>query len=533
MAEKQVFWTEKVADELIKQKRKEYVCEGMWTPSGYFHIGNARPEIFTPYSVYRVLVERGLKARQNLIIDDFDPIDNIPAGIPVKKEDEDKFIGVPCKFAVSPFEGYKSWADYFTSQITDVIDNFGLDLNIISSFDSYKGGKFNDLIIFSLEHAKDIVKVWNKISGADKPGDFLPVVVTCEECGKSLFSKAVSWDGKKVGYECKCGFKGMVSPLNGNVKLHWRVHWAASWIVNNVAFESAGKDHFSKGGSVDVGQALMQDVFKKPPPYQSPTEFVQLKGAKMSGSVGNLFGLKQWLQVASPELFRFLFFSYKPNTAINFSLSDNSFVLLNERFEWGERIYYSGEDVQNDRVKEKLRGAYALSIIGKVPKKQPLQVPYSFAVQLVQFFDPVEQFDKISEILKQTGHLKPVKISSAEKKQLLAQFERAKHWLENFAPPEFRLSFLEELGEKEAAAIDESAKKLLPLVAKKISSLDSAGDMQQAIFELAKASNVKPKHLFKAIYLVLTGKESGPKAGLLILAFGKERCLERFKEAAK
>ncbi len=531
--DKHVFWAEKVADEVLKKKRKEYVCEGMWTPSGYFHIGNARSEIFTPYSVFRILKEKGVKARQNLIIDDFDPLDKIPAGIPVKKEDENKFIGVPCKFAPSPFKGFKNWADYFLSQVTDVINQFGFELNIISSYDSYKKGKFNDLIEFSLNHSKEITAVWNKVAGADKPADFLPVVITCEKCGKSLFTKAVAWDGKKVKYECKCGFKGEVSPLNGNAKLHWRVHWAASWIVNNVAFESAGKDHFSKGGSVDVGQAFMTEVFKKEAPYQVPTEFVQLKGAKMSGSVGNVFGLKEWLQVASPELFRFLFFSYRPNSAIDFSLADNSFILLNDRFERAERIYYSEDKAENERTEKKLKESYKLSIIGVPSKTRPVRIPYSFAVQIVQFLNPEKQFAEIVELLKQTKHLVSEKLSKEEKKSLLEQLARAKAWLEKYAPQEFKLFFLETLADEIKGAIDVSARKLLPVIARKLEGINSADELQQAIFEEAKANDVKPKQLFKAIYLVLTGKESGPKAGLLILALGKEKCLQRFKESGE
>ncbi len=527
-----VFWAERIADKILKQKRKEYVCEGMWTPSGYFHIGNARPEIFTPYSVFRILKEKGVKAKQNLIIDDFDPIDKIPAGIPIKKDDEDKFIGFPCKFAPPPFKGFKNWADYFLSQVSGVIDQFGLELNIISSYDLYKKGKFNDLIEFSLNHSKEITIVWNKVAGADKPESFLPIVVTCEQCGKSLFTTAIAWDRKKVKYKCKCGFNGEISPLNGNAKLHWRVHWAANWIVNNVAFESGGKDHFSKGGSVDVGGALMAEVFKKEAPYQVPTEFVQLKGAKMSGSVGNVFGLKEWLEVASPELFRFLFFSYKPNSAIDFSLADNSFILLNDRFERAERIYYGEEKAENERVEKKLKEAYALSVIAKPSKTKPVHIPYSFAVQIVQFLNPKKQFAETVKLLKQTRHIASENLSREEKKLLLKQLERARVWLEKYAPPEFKLSFLEILSEKETSAMDSSARKLLPAVAKKLSGIDSADKMQQAIFEEAKANDVKPKQLFKTIYLSLTGKESGPRAGLLILALGKERCLKRLKDAA-
>lgn len=531
MSEEHSFWAERAVDKITEQERGEYVCEGQWTPSGYFHIGNARPEIFIPYSVYLVLKERGFKAKQNLIIDDFDPIDSIPTGIPVKKGDEDKFIGVPCSLAPSPFKGHKSWADYFFSQMTDSIKQFGLELNFISAFESYEKGRFNDLLVFSLDHSKEIVTVWNRIAGTEKPESFLPVVVTCEKCGKSLFTKALSWNGKKVGYECKCGFRGETSPLNGKAKLHWRVHWVANWIVNNVAFESGGKDHFSKGGSVDVARALIQEVFKKQPPYQVPTEFVQLKGAKMSASVGNLFGLNEWLQVASPELFRFMFFSYKPNSAIDFSLSDNSFILLNERFERAEKIFYGKEKAENERIEEKLKNAYALSVIGKPAKKMPLQIPYSFAAQFVQFFDPEKQFKEISELLKQTGHLKTGKISASERKQLLRLFNRAKNWVDGFAPEEFKLSFLEKLSEKQTSVMDQSARTLLPVVAEKIKGKKSAESIQQTIFETAKSNNVKPKQLFRAIYLALAGKESGPRAGLLILAFGKEKCLARLRES--
>src|SRR3989338_4149813 len=71
-------WSEKVAGEVLKRERNEFVVEGMWTPSGFFHIGNARSEVFTPYSVKRALLDEGKKVRQNFIIDDFDAVRKIP-----------------------------------------------------------------------------------------------------------------------------------------------------------------------------------------------------------------------------------------------------------------------------------------------------------------------------------------------------------------------------------------------------------------------------------------------------------------------
>ena len=531
MPEENFFWAEKVAGEIAGQRKAKYVCEGGWSPSGYFHIGNFRPEIFTPYAVLLELEKIGLKASQILIVDDFDPIDKIPAGIPVPKEKENDFIGVPQALAASPFKGYRSWAAYFESQVTDVIDDFGVKVKFASSFKSYKSGERNDLIKFALNNAEAIVRVWNRVAGTDKPLSFLPVAMLCEKCGKIMFTEALSWDSKKVSYKCKsCGFEGNAPPFDGRAKLHWRVHWVANWVLNDVAFESGGKDHLSKGGSVDVGKALAIEVFNRQPPYLLPTEFVQLKGTKMSGSAGNVFGLKEWLGVASPELFRFMFFSYKANSAIDFNLADNSFLLLNDRFERAERVFYGKEKAENEKIEAKLKTAYALSIIGKPAKEMPLQVSYSFAVQLAQLMD-LKKPDEIVNLLLKTGHAEKA-LSKEEKKRLLANLRLAKNWVEKYAPAEFKVSFLERLSEGQTSAMDMPARKLLHSLAASLEKENSAEDLQQAIYEAAKSSGVQPKLVFKAIYLALTGKEAGPRAGLLILAFGKERCLKRLKEAA-
>ena len=532
MAEEQFFWAEKVAAEITRQKRNLYVCEGGWSPSGHFHIGNSRPEIFTPYAVYLKLLESGFKARQVLVVDDFDPIDKIPAGIPVPKERESDFIGVPYELAESPFKGYKSWSDFFTSQVKDVVGEFGVKLEFLSSFKSYKSGERNELIKFSLDNSRRIVETWNRVAGTEKPLGFLPVTVLCEKCKKIMFTEALSWDGKEVSYRCKsCGFTGSVSPFNGNAKLHWRVHWVANWIVNDVAFESGGKDHFSKGGSVDVGRALISEVFGKSPPCQTPTEFVQLGGAKISGSVGNVITLKDWVGVASPELLRFMFFSYKPNTAINFSFGDENFALLHERFERAERIFYGTENAENEKIAEKIKESYALASIGNPPGKPPVRVPFSFAVLLGQLFDPEKQLDEIIAVLAETGR-SGKKLGATEKASVRQQVARARNWVEKFAPEKFRICFLEKLSQGVLSGISKETRLVFSGLVSGLRKAKSADEIQQLVYNAAKGSGVQPKDVFRALYLVLLGKESGPKLGSLIIALGKERCVKRLEEAA-
>jgi len=519
-------WADEVAEKVLETKRKEYVCEGMYTPSGYFHIGNARSEIFTPYAVHRALQDKGAKTSQVFVLDDFDAVRKIPSDVKLGEAEKDKYMGVPIYFAQSPIKGFDTWKAAFTQGLEESIESFGLDLEIVSAYKTYKSGKFNGLIKESLDKAGQLVEVWNRVSGSEKPGSFLPLQVICDSCKKTLYSTALKWDGKNVEYKCKCGHSGKKSPFDGNAKLHWRVHWCAHWILRNIAYESAGKDHFSKGGSVDVGQAMMKEVFQKDPPLQTPTEFILVSGAKMSGSVGNVVNLKSWMQVSSPDTFRYLNFSYRPNKQINFSFNDNSFILLVEGFERAERIYYGKETAQNEKLTEKIKRNYLFSKLEKPPEEMPQRISYQFASFLSQLHEPEQGFSEIEKILLDSGHIEK-KFSDAEKKEVVEKLKRAKHWAENYAPERHIVKFAEEPA---TGGIKPEALKALKSFSGKIPGLKNAEELQKSFYAAAEESGISPKEFFQAAYLALLGKNYGPKIGTLILALGRERVKKRLEE---
>ncbi|MCX8158351.1 MAG: lysine--tRNA ligase [Candidatus Diapherotrites archaeon] len=529
MESKEFFWADKVADDVLKRNKKEFVCQGMWTPSGFFHIGNARSELFTPYAVYRVLKDRGLKVRQNFIIDDFDGIRKIPEGLGIKEKDYPNYLEKPCYLAPSPVEGYKSWADFFVSEAVSSFESFGLEVNIISAYESYKAGKFDDIIRFSLENSKKIVDVWKRVAGASKEENFVPLQIVCSKCNGLLSTQIVSWDSndEKVLYKCKCGNEDSVEPYRGNAKLHWRVHWVAHWIVHEVDFESGGKDHFSKGGSVDVGRALMREVFRKEPPIQFPTEFILLYGRKISGSKGNVISLKQWNEVALPEVFRFMNFSYKPQSSIEFSLSDNNFILLMERYERAERLYYGLEKEDKERLETKLERAYYFSQIKKQRDKINFQLPYSFAVQLCQLIDYKNDFNKIVSVLKQTGHIFG-ELTQEDKDLIFEILQRANNWLVNYAPESYKISFVD-VPDKSKLNLDEKTKEAIKEISDLMENCNNADEVQTLIYEIAKKHSLELQKVFKLIYLSIIGKEKGPKAGTLIMAIGKEKVSDRLR----
>lgn len=523
-------WAEEVAAEVLKRKKKTFVCEGMWTPSGFFHIGNARPEIFTPYAVKKAIEERKKQVVQNFIIDDFDAIRKIPDGLGILEKDHAKYLGFPCATAPSPITGYKSWAEAFVSQVREFAPAFGVKLNIISAYETYQSGKFNELIIFTMGHSKEIVKVWKTVSGTQKnEEEFVPIQIVCEKCKRIYYTKITEWDGKQAAYSCDCGHNGKESPLNGNAKLNWRVHWVAHWILHEVDFESGGKDHFSKGGSVDVGRALMHEVFKKEPPVQIPTEFIQLAGEKMSGSKGNVINLEQWLAVASPELFRFMNFSYRPNTVIEFSLSDNSFILLNDRFDRCERIFYGHEKPTANESEEKLKRVYQMALLEK-PNPRPVQVPFPFLASISQLFDPKTQLEEAISIFVQTEHL-PKDLNKNEKKMVQQKMERARNWIERFAPENYKIAFLEKT--PPGIQMNANQKNALREIAQTIRKQNKPDEIQKTVYDVSRKHQNEPKEIFQLIYQITLGKTSGPKVGHLVFAFGKEKVAKRLEETAK
>lgn len=511
-----------VEKELLKRNKKKFVCHGMWTPSGYFHIGNARAEIFTPYAVRHALESKGKKVVQNLIIDDFDAIRKIPGNPFIPKKDYDKYLGFPCALAPSPLPGFNSWSEAFSSNIKDYIKEFGVKLKIISAYKTYKKGKFNKLIKESLEKSKQIIGFWNKIAGTKKPETFIPLQVLCEKCNRIHFTQATEWDGKQVKYNClKCGFSNKVSPFNGKAKLHWRVHWVAHWVLYNVDFESGGKDHFSKGGSVDVGRTLIRKVFHKEPPVQVPTEFIQLKGEKMSGSKGNVIGLKEWLDIASPELLRFINFSYNSKKAIEISLRDNSFILLNEQFERAKKIFLGKEKAQSPKLTKKIARNYELAIIDR--KAHGLIIPFSTGLMLAQLYDLEKEFSVILKKLRQQKIIG--KLNKKEKNALKKQLIRAKNWVQKYAPNKVKIKIVEN---PLKIVLEEKQKIVLKNILRKLK--ESNEDIKQTIFTECKKNNLKPKKVFQIIYLALFNQKFGPQIDTLEKAIGRKKIVSQLNK---
>jgi len=526
-------WIDKIVDLLKKRNVKKHIVHGEWTPSGYFHIGNSRVELLIPAFVHQGLRQAGLKSEHNFLIDDFDDFDKVPEGLDIKKEDFEPYLGKPLTEVPSPVAGYKSWADFISKDVISAMEKFGVKPSIISSHESYKKGLYDKAIKIVLNNAEEVRKIWVDISKSEKPKGWLPVMPVCENCGKSATTKATGWDGKKLKYFCSqekeyakpCRHKGEMKPEKGNVKLPWRLHWAATWYIHGTTYETAGKDHFAAGGSVETSQAFLRKIFKKEPPLQNPSEFLLIDNAKLSGSAGGVISLKDWLSFAEPELLRFMMASYKPQTVINFDLHSNKFFLLADRYDESERVFFGKEKKEEKREKQ-LKKIYEFSQVNDIPDKIPVQLNYSIAAMVIQVF-PDKPLNEIIEIMYDKGWIHKKTLDKDNKSKLLKRLELAKTWLDKYAPEDMKFTVQEKPPKDLKLAKQE--KEALKLVAEALKEKKwNEKTLFEEFYNICKKVDIKNKDFFRAAYNVLLDKDRGPRLASFILALGKEKVIGLF-----
>ena len=167
-------------------------------------------------------------------------------------------------------------------------------------------------IKIALERADDIRRVLKEVSGSEKEASWLPISVVCENCGKTMTTRAHDYDGETIGYTCdkntdeikSCGHTGRIKPWGGAAKLFWKAEWAAKWVAQGVDIEGGGKDHSTKGGSRDVANHLAREIFNYEPPFDIPYEFFLVGGKKMSSSKGQGSSAKDMSDLFTPETLR-------------------------------------------------------------------------------------------------------------------------------------------------------------------------------------------------------------------------------------
>ncbi|MBN1502142.1 lysine--tRNA ligase [Candidatus Woesearchaeota archaeon] len=544
-------WADQIADEAIERvesseflkrivKENGYFVYDEKTPSGIIHIGSGRGWIIHD-AIAKALRARGKKSRFVLSSDDHDPMDKIPGYLDKKKYE--KYMGVPFMDIPSPVTGYKSYGDYYFKQCTELFPQFGIDAELESTGEEYDKGVFNKAIKRILDNTDKVNKIYLDLYGEGATfTNRLPFNVRCPKCGKIATTAALEWDSKKelVYFECRdnvvkwakgCGNRGWISPYNRNGKLPWKIEWAAKWPSKGVVVETAGKDHFTKGGSRTVACRISVDILEYPPPYPSSGyrtgqgyEFFTVGGKKMSTSKGMGMGFAESVKYAPAQMLRFLLIKSRPNSVIDFQpYESNDLILLYERYDYAERVYF-GKEKADEKEKMKQKRIYELSHVGKIPKKMPPQVPFTHAAVIAQIFKTDKE---IIQNLKSTEHL-PEKMSKPELDYVIERIDFARKWVDEFSPENYKFQLQDKLPEGINLSKDQA--EALHLVAKRLKEKKwNEKDLFNEFYKICKEElSINPKEFFKAAYLVLLNKERGPKLAPFILTI-KDKAIKLFE----
>ena len=319
------------------------------------------------------------------------------------------------------------------------------------------------------------------------------------------------------------GYDGDRHPYNGGGKFPWKVEWAAKWPTVGVVFETAGKDHFTRGGSRDIAVAISDEIFGFTPPlpsyYKNPGngyEFFTIGGKKMSTSHGRGVGFADSLAFAQGNILRYLLISTRPRAQLDFDpFNGQDLILLYDRYDKTERVYHGEEKLVNPHDVQKQKRIYALSATGKMPKKMLPQIPLTLAGVMVQI-SPSD--DDAIQRLVASGHL-PMKLYPAAKQKILGRLSFSRRWIKDLAPDKFRFALSEETHVILSEAQKELVRGLITLLEKDCSETE----LHNGFYSLCKQRGISPADGFSIMYTILINKPQGPRLASFILMVGREK----------
>jgi lysyl-tRNA synthetase, class I len=510
-------WYEKIIEGLAGPQ----IINDSKTPSGRVHVGSLRGVLIHD-AIYRALRDKGIEVTYQFGIDDYDPLDGLPAdALPSLQAS----MGLPlCNIPAPANSKATDLADHYISEFLGIFPELGVGAQVYRMRDIYRSGRFNAAIDAILKKADVVRRIYAKVSNAVRPDDWHPFQVICERCGKIGTTEVIAYDGKEVSYRCVeglvswaqgCGNRGKISPFDGHGKLPWKLEWAAKWHTFGITIEGAGKDHCTKGGSRDVAGHCFKEIFGGTLPLNVPYEFFLVSGAKMSSSKGIGTAAREIANFLPPEILRFLMIRTPPKRTVNFSTDLQYIVNL---FNDHDRLIETTPANEAGDIQKKLLRTIEVN---------PASTTYHpVGLQLLVALLQLPHIDVEYEIERRTPG-----ISTPQDKEILRQrIAAAKYWLNHYASAEDRIELQEHLPAS-ATELSNTQRAFLRLLGEQfpVSELKDE-EYQKLIFDVARLTPIGQKDAFAAIYRVLLDKEHGPKGGALLAYLQRDFLLRRFSE---
>jgi lysyl-tRNA synthetase, class I len=477
-------WAEKIADEL--GEGPHVVVTGI-SPSGNIHVGNLR-EVLVGEAVANALKARGAEVRFVFHADTIDPLRKIAPGVP---ESIKEYMGHSLSRVPDPEGCHASYAEHFLVPFEEALREMEMDIEVLRSHELYEDGVYTEVTREALEHTEELREILQEVTGRQMPehwSPYLPHAASGDLTGNHVIEHLP--EEKKVLFVDREGNEDVADYSKGEGKLGWRVELAARWKALDATFEPFGKDHTSRGGSTDTADRMAREVFHYPVPGRYEYEWIQLKGrGAMSSSKGIVLLPKDLLKIMPPDALRQIVLGRDPARALDLDL-EGGFPRFMEEY--------------RASVEEK-------------------PVPFNHLVTVAQTVG--DDVGAAAEMLRRGGYEE----AARDEEKLARDLARARAWATAWAPESMRLRVLEEREAKEAVSeLDAEQRGYLAAVAGRLDPEMDGEAVQDLLYSTAVEQEIKPKRAFAAVYTVLLGKKSGPKAGPFVAGLPVEMVRKRF-----
>ncbi|WP_395671894.1 lysine--tRNA ligase [Phenylobacterium sp.] len=473
--------------------------------SGLPHMGTfgeaARPTMVR--NAFRALTEDAIPTTLIVFSDDMDGLRKIPDNVPNREmleEDRDK----PVTSVRDPFGEHESFGHHNNARLRAFLDGFGFDYTFMSSTETYKSGRFDEVLLRVLARFDDVQAVMLPTLGEERRATYSPFLPISPKTGRVLQAPTLSRDVEKgtIVFPDEDGHPTETPVTGGHVKLQWRPDWAARWVALGVDFEASGKDLVD---SVRVSDRLAKVLGGTPPQAFHFELFMDENNQKISKSKGNGLTMEEWLRYGTPEsLAYYMYQSPKSAKRLYFDVIPKA-----------TDEYLSHLDALN---KVRGEGGNATPIDNPAwhvhhgaPPAKGSPVSFSLLLNLVSAADASN-----TEIL--WGFLdRYLPGATPQSEPLLDKLAGyALNYYEDFVKP--AKTFRAPDAQERAAMEDLSAR---------LAALPSGADaeaIQNEVFAAGKEAGFEPlRAWFGALYEVLLGQPTGPRFGSFVAIFGVER----------
>jgi lysyl-tRNA synthetase class 1 len=134
----------------------------------------------------------------------------------------------------------------------------------------------------------------------------------------------------------------------------------------------------------------------------------------------------------------------------------------------------------------------------------------------------------VTEKLYKNTKLTQVEIHAIEK-----TLERAKYWVNHYAPDEMKVIITPTVSEEIVQKLSEKQRLGIKLLVEHFASKEwTEQELQNEIFNIGNQTGIKSK-IFEAVYLIFFGKPFGPRLAPFLLSLDQDFVVQRLRQVIR